>query len=202
MKKEIEQLNQSDDIKTSESQTEGFDDLIIDITKNSIAFQRTYFSTLRIRGGVFTGVAGIIVNLLFLMGFDTILGTITDISQISNQNLNLVLLHIISLITGILSIAALLVSLAAGLSIIMPRKKLKLLDPRKLNNEFANKKIPETKQAIKLQLIQDFKILKDDNEDLEHTIRISFRLLIIGIGSLAVFAFFTSQTTLNFFANS
>lgn len=191
-------LTDDSDEEIDKSQTVGFDDLVIDITKHSISQQLSYHTSIRIRAAIFMGFGGILLNLLVIMGYDAILSILKDLFESAVQNQNLVPLYYVTLAIGLVTMAVLIVVVIFGLITIWPSKKLFFFDPSDLDKMKFNY-IEKTKRLVKTKLLKDLKLLKENNEEHEGNLRVGFKFLLFGLVLTGIFLILTTPNTVKIF---
>jgi|SRR5579883_3000592 len=92
----------------------------------------------------------------------------------------------------IITWASFVFSFILGLVVVFPTNKLKLIDPRALNNGWANKGITESKIDIKKSLITNFEYIQKHRIKDALILQLGFVLLAIGFFFMVVgMIFFT-----------
>lgn len=180
------QVSEELDYDIKDSNINGFNELMIDVTKQRIAQELAIFTSLRIRAGIAMAAAGIILNLMVFFLFDFVSLRTTKIFELTVLNQNLLFVYWVTLISGILSMIFLFVSVIAAFFILVPRKKLGFIDPKQMNNILFEQPLNKSFQTIKSKLMGDLKLLQEENEDVEDSIKVVLKLLIFGVISLFI----------------
>jgi len=189
-----------DEIK--KSSIDGFDDLIIDVTRNRIMQELALSSMLRTRGGILIAFAGVVLGIILTGGWDKISAIVIERAQAFITQKESPILFTIALSLEAIGAASFLASIVLGFMIILPRRWPAMLNPEKINNELANMPIKESKHAIKCELIGDLKNLLDKNSNLASWARVSYWFLISGLIMLGLVLFFNSSSIIVKFFDS
>ena len=168
---EIHEAHDSENDGIFDSDKNGFDDIIINQTNARIVQEFENFSSLETKSGIIiAATSAIFVLILSPTIFQNILQQI-------HENIGL-------LITFAFGISGFAAAFALSIVIVWPRKKLSLLDPRKMNNEFAGFELSEVKRQIRHNLILGFEELQRERKKDTSTIGISF--IMMGVGSIGI----------------
>jgi len=172
-------LNMTDEIE--DSTTDGFDDVIIDQTKERITQEFSNISSIETKAGIMITANAVI--------FTIILSTSTLQMLISKIQQNFY--GLIPLAMGIMFFA---LSFTISLILIIPRKKLEIVDPRTINNELNELPLNEIKRQLRHNLIQSFEELEKERNKELFAIKVSF--IFLGIGSfLFIVLYFLPKLT-------
>lgn len=158
-----------DGIKDSENPD--FDDIMIEHTQERISQELSNFSSIDTKAGIILAANAVIFTLILspLMAPEYALALAK--SSYSGY----------FLLMGIFTFAA---SFALAISVVIPRKKLDLLDPRTMNNSFIKLETKEIKRQIKHNLIQSFEDLAKERRGDNFIMMSSFGFM--GIGALGL----------------
>jgi len=173
---------QDDNIE--DSNIEGFDDVIIEHTKERISQELSNFSSIETKAGIIIAATAAIITFILT----------PSITSIYAEAIKTKWELIFALVVGISGFA---VSFGTALSLVIPRKKLDLLDPKKLNNKFNELEIDEIKRQIRHNLIEGFEDLQKERNKETWTLLYSF--IMMGIGSIGflIIYFVTHQIKLS-----
>jgi len=159
----------SDDDSIKDSEILDFDDVIIEHTKDRISQELSNFSSIETKAGILLAANAVIFTLILspTQASDYALAFAKSSSAVN------------FIILGVMGFA---VSFVFALSLVAPRKKLDLLDPRKMNNSFIELEIKEIKRQIRHNLIQSFEDLAKERRKENFILTSSF--VTIGIGAI------------------
>ena len=157
-----------DDDGIEDSGDPDFDDIMIEHTKDRISQELSNFSSIETKAGTVLAANAVIFALILSPLLTPEYALAFAKSSSSGAFLAM----------GIFSFAA---SFALAISLVVPRKKLDLLDPKKMNNSFIKLEIKEIKRQIKHNLIQSFEDLAKERRKENFTLTSSF--VFMGIGA-------------------
>jgi hypothetical protein len=160
-----------DDDDIRDSGIPKFDDIIIEHTKERISQEFSNFSSIETKAGIILAAVAIIFTLILSPAEASDYTLAFAKSGYSGY----------VLLIGILGFT---VSFGLAISLVAPRKKLDLLDPRKMNNSFIGLEIREIKRQIKHNLIQSFEDLAKERKRENFILTLSFGFM--GIGALGL----------------
>lgn len=159
----------SEDNNIEDSTIEGFDDIIIENTRERISQELSNFSSIETKAGIVIAASAAIITFILTPSIS---------SDYANSVMNNTWL-IWPLVVGISGFA---VSFGMALSLVIPRKKLDLLDPRKMNNEFNELQFKEIKRQIRHNLIQGFEDLQKERN--KETWALTYSFIMLGVGAI------------------
>lgn len=150
-----------------DSSIQGFNDVIIEHTKERISHELSSFTSIETKAGITIATAAAILAII--------------LSPSSSPIYQAALIKHLETFFFFLGLGIIGFSLSFGFAImtVVPRKKLDLLDPRKMNDDFNESDLEETKRQLRHKLIQSF-------EDLQKERRIQAKILLSSLISLAV----------------
>lgn len=162
-----DKTNENNEIEDSE--IEGFDDIIIHQTNERISQEFSNISSLETKAGI-------------LIGFIAAMLTIILSNPVTNMFREHINKNFYGLIPAAFGILFFSVAFVIPLLVIMPRRKLALIDPRTINNELRKFELPEIKRQLRHNLIKTFEILENERNKEISAVKSSF--IFLGLGSL------------------
>lgn len=175
MDRHPEHENEVDDEEIWDSNTIGFDDVIIHQTNERLNQEFANLSSLETKAGILIAAVAAIVTIL-------VSGSV--LSSIGNH----LTLNFYGIIFGLIGALFFGLSFAIPLMIIIPRNKLELLDPRTMNNQLYSSSLPEVKRQIRYNLIKSFEEIEKIRDKEIKAIKISF--VFLGLGALCFIIIF------------
>lgn len=162
-------LPNSEDDGIEDSNTQGFNDVMIEHTKERITQEFSNFASIETKSGIAIAIG---VAVLTLILSSSSLSTYQE-AFIAHTTAFFFCLGLgvfgFSIFFGLMTI------------IIIPRKKLDLLDPRKMNNDYNEFDLETIKRQIRHNLIQSFENLQ--KECRKETKNLLLGLIFLGIGA-------------------
>jgi hypothetical protein len=173
--------------KIKDSNVDGFDDLIIDITQNRINQELAFSNSIQTRAGVLIAFVGVVIGILFTGGG---LKTLTDtvINQaipVFQQNAPM-MPFLLSLISAMAGPTFLIVSIYPAFVVLAYTRKLCFINPSEVNNTLRSISLKNSKHEIKSKLLKDFQSIKNENSIRSTTLTKTYRLVIIGIATISI----------------
>lgn len=189
----LEEVNNS----VSESNVDGFDDLIIELSNNKIMQELSIASSLRTNVGIMLAFSGVILSIFLTIGWNKSLTILKERTMDAFSHLeNPILLMVMSAIMVFLlcGLTFFITAIVLGIRTLYPGKKCDSLDLLHLNNECANSDLKLSKFEIKKKMIGELTVIKKENESARKWVRVAFALLSIGVILLALILLFDSSS--------